>query len=357
MQLADLQLPPVIMLHESDLDVVYNPSRLSNPLMIAVRPPASIVKKCLEMLRDASTNVADSCVLDDDDDTGEENDIAIQVGGLGVFSGRSLNIWNSASQVTLINHAIKKDSQWLKDGIGILSKERCLEIENILLDSKPSDQLIALGDIIIDVSDLSTLVEERYLTGFVIDVVCLEYKEQSTHGIQTLYLPSLLQSWSSSTDSEYVKSKITNYANPKHIAEIHWVVTPMHVSRAHWGLLCPNLKSHQIYYDDGLHWNPPRNVLVIVAKILQALHELSGQQGQFDKSQWDLSLPLQRFGMPSQPRGSGSCGMGVILSVQSILDGPAMTLPAFLWKFKDMRKHRLLLMNDIVNWSMNCNSS
>ena len=45
--------------------------------------------------------------------------------------------------------------------------------------------------------------------------------------------------------------------------------------------------------------------------------------------------------------GSGSCGMGVIMSVNSIMNGPLATLPAFHWKFNDMHIHRRLLFKTV----------
>jgi hypothetical protein len=351
-QLSNIHLPPVVMLSELDLDVVQNPTRLSNPLLIAVRPSESIVRKCIEMMQPLPNSVAGVCINDSNDDDDDIDDLGIQVGGLGVFNRCALKIWEGASQTSAIGYEVLQELRWISNSDGILTNEECSIIEKTLLDSKPCDQVLAIGDIIVDVHDLSTLVGERYLTGFIIDIACLKYKETAKHGIYNVYLPSFFQNWASAGDAEYLKNKILQYVQPEDIVRVHWVLTPIHVAGAHWGLLCINLKTSQIFYDDGLHWNPPSNMVDNIKMVLQTLHQISGHQGKFDESKWNYSLPIQRFGMPTQPSGSGSCGMGVILSVDTIMNGPVMTIPMFLWKYDDMHKHRRILMKHFIEWKL-----
>lgn len=65
------------------------------------------------------------------------------------------------------------------------------EVETLLFDSEPQEGLFHINDVIVDANDLSTLVAEKYLTGFLIDVACLKYCEEATlNGSQALYLPS-----------------------------------------------------------------------------------------------------------------------------------------------------------------------
>lgn len=78
------------------------------------------------------------------------------------------------------------------------------------------------------------------------------------------------------------------------------------------------------------------------------MHEISNNSADFDVSMWDSNKPIKYFGMPDQPKNSGSCGMGVILSVKSIMDDSERKVPRFDWAFADMQRHRALLLKQLV---------
>lgn len=77
---------------------------------------------------------------------------------------------------------------------GILTVNQIQEVGQLLFNPKPHQELFQIGDIIVDVNDLSTLVAERYLTGFIIDGFFLKYSEEAQAvGSKAVYLPSLTQ--------------------------------------------------------------------------------------------------------------------------------------------------------------------
>ena len=87
---------------------------------------------------------------------------------------------------------------------------------------------------------LSTLVGERYLTGFVIDIACLKHKETSIHGENSLFLSTYCQQWTSCDDAEYLKNKVMPYTcnKPEDMANLHWIMMPLHLAGSHWGSSC-----------------------------------------------------------------------------------------------------------------------
>lgn len=154
------------------------------------------------------------------------------------------------------------------------------------------------------------------------------------HQSSSLYLPTFCQHWTSGDDADYLKDKIMQYtcAKPDDMTKLHWIMMLLHLAGSHWGLLVINIQSRLIYYDDGFHWKPPANLVRMTKKVVQSLYDISDTNSQFDTSAWDFSSAISHFGMPSQPAGSSSCGMGVIMSVNSIMNGPLTTLPDFKWK-------------------------
>ncbi|KXJ06390.1 hypothetical protein AC249_AIPGENE6093 [Exaiptasia diaphana] len=346
-QLSDMKLPPVVNLSHADLEVVNSPLRISNPLLIGVRPSSSIVKICKEMLSTPTNHVQ---IYDDDSDSGEDCDDAVQLGGLGTFNRQALNIWERASEVSAVSVRVKEELKWLSDSKTILTNDRIKSMEKELLDARPVEKIISAGEIIVDVNDLTTLVDERYLTGFVIDAACLKYKALSAKGAYTAYLPTFFQEWSKSQDSKFLEDKVSKYVDKSNINDVSWILTPQHVSGVHWGLIAINVNTSKIFYDDGLHWKPPTGMLPSVKKLLKCLYSISGHANQFNPKTWKILSPAQRFGMPRQPKGSGSCGMGVILSFKDIMNGPIDSIPRFDWSFNEMHKHRLKVMDDFITW-------
>ena len=59
-----------------------------------------------------------------------------------------------------------------------LTPQQINEIRALLFDSKPQDEILRIGDVMVDAEDLSTLAAERYISGFLIDAACLRYSEQ-----------------------------------------------------------------------------------------------------------------------------------------------------------------------------------
>ena len=83
------------------------------------------------------------------------------------------------------------------------------------------------------------------------------------------------------------------------------ILTPIHVNGNLWGLLCLNMAQEQAFYDDGLKQSPATNIIELADNLLKAVSE----------TQWNITFPIQWFGMPKQQlfvEGCASCGIGVM---------------------------------------------
>ena len=75
------------------------------------------------------------------------------------------------------------------------------------------------------------------------------------------------------------------------LGDVVWALTPIHMNGNLWGFLCLNTAQQQAFYDDGLKQNPPTNTIELADNLLKAVSE----------TQWNITFPIQRFGMPKQP--------------------------------------------------------
>ena len=338
-QLAILNLPPVVQIQDDEIELVIDAKHFTNPLMLSARPSESTVIKCQQLL----------CQTSDEDD---ETDIAIKLGDLGVFHRDSLEIWGRAFLATNLKSKVSQEQQWLSKSCA-LTASQSQEVASLLSNSKPQEEVLRFGDIIIDANDLSTLVGERYLTGFVIDGACLKYCEEA-NGARSLYLPSMTQTWASRGDCNFLLSKLKPFISARVPDRLQWLLTPLLVNNNHWGLLCLDMVSFQAYFDDGLKVNPPINICAIIQIVFKAVNLCASNQAiSLPQPQWDNSLQIQRFGMPLQPstgEGCGSCGMGVILAAKDFLNVSEARIPQCNWRFEEMTKHRQQLLHQFFLW-------
>ena len=74
--------------------------------------------------------------------------------------------------------------------------------------------------------DITTLVGERYLTGFLINAVCLKYcNEGLLRASASLYLPSFTQTWASSGSLLSLNSKLKPYIYTAVCVNVQWILT------------------------------------------------------------------------------------------------------------------------------------
>lgn len=199
-----------------------------------------------------------------------------------------------------------------------------------------SRELFQRDPIFRDVDDYATLTGERWLTGSVIDTICLELMSEQRHH-HCIFLPSLAQHWASTSDAKFLASKLEQFVLSNCTDATRWLLTPNHLTN-HWGLLCLDFVTKEAYFDEGLNMDPPHKTVEVAHSIIQCVMDTT--------QRWDIPQ-LKRFGMPEQPTsgiGSGSCGVSVVLAVRHFLASSFNNFPVFLWDFCEMTYHRQQLM-------------
>ena len=281
-----------------------------------------------------------------DDSEDEDFNTAVKFGDLGVFDSRALDIWMKASKASSIKFRVQEEENWMKTTSTTLTPQQINEIRALLFDSEPQDEILKIGDVMVfDAEDLSTLAAERYISGFLIDAVCLRYSEEPMRkNSHSLYLPSFTQTWALTRNVQFLQTKLKPYLSRMDLGDVVWTLTPIHVNGNQWGLLCLNMAQQQAFYDDGLKQSPPTNIIELADNLLKAVSE----------TQWNITFPIQRFGMPKQPlfgEGCASCGIGVILAVFDFIDNPADNgIPHFHWIFHDMGSHHQRRLYRFTQW-------
>ncbi|XP_031560199.1 uncharacterized protein LOC116296333 [Actinia tenebrosa] len=278
---------------------------------------------------------------------------AVNLGSHGSFARASIDLWDKTFKVDEISREVNYEHQWLS-----ASTHKTLAIKNVLGNLRPEQTVLKHDHLNLDATDVSSLVGERYVSGFCLSVVCLKFLEEvKLHGnTGVVFLPTLTQMWILSlATSKELREKLINYIAIEDLRNLSLVLLPLHVKQCHWGLLCLDVGSKKLFYDDGLHWAPPNQAVELTKKLLDALKEMSlefqtGFTQDFEKDKWDLSFT--RFAMPDQPKtgvGSGSCGVGVILAAKDMFI-QRTSLPTFFWTFDEMEKHRKEILFKIIQW-------
>jgi len=330
----------VVFVSPKEVQLVESGSEVIDPHLVNMRPAESTVKDAMDML------TVNNCRVNDGDDSSET---LVRVGKLGTFTLASMKIFQN--MCTLQSDAVKlqQERNWLsqeKENLSVINK-----IQDILENSRPHDEMLRQGSFIIDVHDFSTLASKRYVNGFTIDTVCLKLLHECLP-TEVVYLPTYSQTWARQ-GVQYFSQRVNRFFGHCKVQDVECILAPVHFETLkHWGLLCFEYSRRTVYFDDGLRISPPRDISTVIRNMLGGFRALS-DDASFDEEQWNqLNLPLPRINMPAQTKtgvGSGSCGVGVILTVRDIISS-GNCHPSFLWKFENMDKLQKELMSLILQW-------
>lgn len=131
---------------------------------------------------------------------------------------------------------------------------------------------------------------------------------------------------------------------------------PLHMqNKRHWGLVCVDMETLTVWYDDGMKIHPPAHLCTLIGRLVKLLHEMFPSVNNFNNmvSSHLSTTQYKRIGMPwqrldGQTAGSGSCGMGVILLAQEIILGERVPPHQITWTFEEANYHRKKLMLHIL---------
>ena len=342
---AALALPRVAPILSKDV-LSQGQIEVRNPLLVHLRPPENVVQHAINLLREASTTKSG-----EGDDVDIEDKVAVTIGSLGTFTQESVQVFQTMCNLAKEAVKIREEEEWLAKGNDVLLD--LTSVRDLLLNSRPNDEVLKQGMCIMDVSDFSTLACERYVNGFTIDTVCLKFLEESKT-TNIVYLPSFSQTWAKQGPG-YFSQKVKQFFTHCAVEDAKCIMTPVHFDTPqHWGLLCFDTASKTVYFDDGLKLSPPRGTRTVLKNMLGSFELLSNHVG-FKEVNWNqhnLDSPLPRFNMPRQTKsgeGAASCGIGIILSVRDIIMNETC-LPPLKWMYRNMSKLRKELMTLVVQW-------
>lgn len=73
----------------------------------------------------------------DEESDGEDVEVAVKFGGLGIFDISALDIWNKASKAATIKLKVQDEENWLRSTTSRLTPQQIDEIKAMLFESKP----------------------------------------------------------------------------------------------------------------------------------------------------------------------------------------------------------------------------
>ena len=80
----------------------------------------------------------------------EDFDTAVKFGDLGVFDSRALDIWMKASKASSIKFRVQDEGNWMKTTSTTLTRQQINEIRAFLFDSEPQEEILRIGDVMVD---------------------------------------------------------------------------------------------------------------------------------------------------------------------------------------------------------------
>lgn len=348
---ASLELPEVTFIRNEDVKLVSGQIEFTDPLAINLRPSESAIAYARQLLKELS-RIEDVSIINVIE-TGDER-IKVKIGSLGTFSKDSIALYQRMCQLAKEAFQFKEEKRWLA------TKSKSLpdlaKVRQILCNSRAHDEVIREGSCIMDASDFSnfsTLACERYVNGFTIDRICLKFLGENMP-INIVYLPSYSQTWAKQ-GPQYFRQMVLPFFGHCAVQDAKYILTPFHFgSLQHWGLMCFEVETKTVYFDDGLKINSPNDALIVIKNMLTGF-ELIPKKNIFQVENWNhpkLDLPLPRMNMPKQTKtgeGSASCGISVILAARDVIRSRT-SMPNFQWLFKNMVSLRKELMAVVAQW-------
>ncbi|XP_068705840.1 uncharacterized protein [Montipora foliosa] len=315
---------------------------------LKTRPPASVVHAAVNLIRQEKKFSDESGKPIDLDIEDEATGIAI--GQLGIFSRTGLGHLEWLGEIAEMQLSVKEEEKWLMqspDDLDNETREKCLHV----LKKCPLNYLVASeGKCSVTVRAFSNLCLERYIDDSVIDTTIARLHRQSTCKEGVLCLPAHTMTWLDTGDKKFIhecfKERLVE-VNPE---KLSLVLVPVNLSGTHWGLLVIDVRLKEVYFDDGLRWTFSN--MSCVLQIVRELHFVFPGCDHFSLRHWLMLKTFKRFGMPRQPGGgqvigSGSCGVGVILSVKDFIMSGLPFRPS--WTFNEMTVHRKNIMKLLLS--------
>ena len=327
----------------SGITVTFGAYVESDPLSMKERPAEGLVNEAEKAFRS--------------DPRSPQRPRGVVIGNLETFSRDGISVLRKFCEISSLRLSILSEERWLTENYDGLSDDEISSIKEVLWNRRTSEPIVRAGRKSLDVSSFSTLVGERYLDNFVIDVTIWHYLQDCQVHSKILYLPSEVHTWLETSNLQFIQRKLEEVFLGAREEELELILCPLHMNESHWGLIVMDLLDRRLLFDDGYKLQPDGCVLPNIKNVLGILQQLRPGALCFQNTFWDSIHQFECFGMPSQHgcaragQGTGSCGVGVILAARDFLSkGVAGTVHQFGWKYTEMRPLRKQLMIQIIKW-------
>ena len=314
-----------------------------NPLSIKERPAEGLISEAEKAFRS--------------DPHSHQRPTGVVIGNLGTFSRDGVSVLRKFCEISSLRLSILSEERWLTENHDGLSVDEISCIGEVLWNRRTSESILRAGRKSLDVLSFSTLVGERYLDNFVIDVTIWHYLQDCQVHSKALYLPSETHTWLETNNCQFIRRKLEELMASTREEELELILCPLHMNESHWGLIVMDLLNRRLWCDDGYKLQPDTHVLPNIKNVLDIFRQLRPGALCFGNTFWDSIQQFERFGMPSQHgcaragQGTGSCGVGVILAARDFLSkGVAGAVHQFGWTYTEMRHLRKQLMIQILKW-------
>ncbi len=306
------------------------------------RPPARVVNDAVSLIREVRKEDHDKAFIDLDVD-----DVGVSIGQAGVFSRSGLGQLEWLAEVAEMQYNSKEEKTWLMQTPDNLDNETRDKILNLLLKF-PLNYLVAKeGKYSVNVRAFTKLALERYIDDTVIDTAIARLQRQFNVNESFLCLPAHTITWLNTGDSDFIRQCFEEILENVKPGVLSMVLIPVNMGEVHWGLMVVDVKNKEAYFDDGLGWSFSKPSYLHL--IINELHLKFPDCSDFSLNAWQNVKAFKRFGMPRQPTdgqvvGSGSCGLGVILSALDFMNHVKPHRASRSWSFNEMTVHRKDIM-------------
>ena len=345
-QLLAAKLPPVdcsTTVPQTALLRVPEHFKFTDVSSLKQRPPACVTKAAVSLIQNEKKSAIENGKTIDLEE--EDRGIGVSIGTLGIFSRAGLGQLEWLAEVAEMQVNAKEEMNWIMKAPDRLDRETRERIAHVL-QKFPLNHLVAReGRCSVNVRAFSNLALERYVDDTVIDTALAKIHRQLNLKDSVLCLPAHTITWLDTGDEDFINDcfrEIMAGVNPDALS---LVLLPVNLKDMHWGLVVIDLVTKQAYFDDGLGWT--FSSFWYVHQIVKELQLQFPQCKKFLAEHWRMLQTFQRFGMPRQPAngqivGSGSCGVGVILSAKDFMEYGRPVPPS--WSFNEMTVHRKEIM-------------
>lgn len=299
------------------------------------RPPASVVDEAVVLLREAHENTKTV-------DLEVKDNVGVSIGHLGTFSRSGLGQLEWLGEVANMQYNSREEKEWLMQSPDNLDDKTRNHIYQLLYKSPLKHIVAKEGKHAVTVRTFSKLALERYLDDTVIDTAIERMCRQFNLKESVLCLPAHTITWLNTGDGDFIRDCFEGVLLNVKPALLRLILVPVNMNAAHWGLIAVDVQNKEAYFDDGLGWTFTR--ISYVHRIIRELHSKFPECDHFSLKDWNMVQTFKRFGMPRQPAGSGSCGVGVVLSAKDLMRADRPRNVSFSWNFDEMTVHRKDIM-------------